>query len=172
MESRVVTSCHGYLPNTTIADLLHRNLQAVGAPVFTAEERRFATTLARTVVDEPLPEATILDGGLGRAGEEMGPYSQDDGDLSWLCPLNTFHVAAWPHGVPAHTWQAAASCGTSIGEKALATAARTLALTALDLFTDPGALARAREELRERTRGFTYRSLVPPEVNALDSLKP
>ena len=172
VESRVVTSCYGYLPNTAIADLLYRNLETVGAPRFSAQERAFATQLVKTVVDEPPSEATVLDGGLQRAGEEVGPYSQDDGDLSWLCPLNTFHVAAWPNGVPAHTWQAAASCGTSIGTKAMVTAARTLAFTGLDLLTDAKALARARQEFVERTRGFTYRTLVPPQVNALDALKP
>ena len=172
VESRVVTSCYGYLPNTAIADLLYRNLETVGAPRFSAQERAFATQLVKTVVDEPPSEATVLDGGLQRAGEEVGPYSQDDGDLSWLCPLNTFHVAAWPNGVPAHTWQAAASCGTSIGTKAMVTAARTLAFTGLDLLTDAKALARARQEFAERTRGFTYRTLVPPQVNALDALKP
>jgi aminobenzoyl-glutamate utilization protein B len=172
MESRVVTSCHGYLPNTAMADLLYRNMETVGPPRFTSEERAFARDLVKTVVDEPPSEATVLDGGLQRSGEEMGPYSQDDGDISWLCPLNTFHVAAWPNGVPAHTWQAAASVGTSIGTKAMLTAARTLAFTGLDLLTEPPHLARVRDEFSERTRGFAYRSLVPPEVTALDSLKP
>ena len=172
VESRVVTNCYGYLPNTAMANLLYANLERVRPPAFTPEERTFARHLVKTLVDEPAPEATILDGGLVRAGEEIGPYSQDDGDLSWVCPLNTFHVAAWPEGVPAHTWQAAASTGTSIGSKALAVAARTLALTGVDLFTDPVALGRVRAEWQERTRGFTYRCLVPPEVDALDSLKP
>ena len=172
LESRMVTSCYGYLPNTAMADLLYRNFESVGPPVFTREERAFATELVKTLTPEPPPEATVLDGGLQRFGEEIGPYSQDDGDLSWLTPLNTFHVAAWPNGVPAHTWQAAASCGTTIGSKALMSAARTLALTGLDLFTDGAALARVRAEFRERTKGFVYRSLVPGEVSALDSLKP
>jgi aminobenzoyl-glutamate utilization protein B len=172
VESRVVTSCYGYLPNSAMADLLYGNLETVRPPAFSAEERAFARELVKTVVDEPPSEATVLDGGLVRVGEETGPYSQDDGDLSWVCPLNTFHVAAWPDGVPAHTWQAAASTGTSIGTKAMTVAARTLALTGVDLFTDPSALARVRAEWQERTRGFTYRCLVPPDVNALDSLKP
>ena len=54
----------------------------------------------------------------------------------------------------------------------MVTAARTLAFTGLDLLTDAKALARARQEFAERTRGFTYRTLVPPQVNALDALKP
>ncbi|MGH7267218.1 MAG: amidohydrolase [Candidatus Rokuibacteriota bacterium] len=172
VESRMVTSCYGYLPNTAMADLLYQNLHTVGAPRFSREERSFATELVKTVVSEPPSEATVLDGGLQRVGDEVGPYSQDDGDLSWLTPLNTFHVAAWPNGVPAHTWQAAASCGTTIGTKAMMSAARTLAHTGLDLFTDAAALARVRAEFRERTKGFVYRSLVPAEVSALDSLNP
>jgi aminobenzoyl-glutamate utilization protein B len=171
VESRMVTFCYGYLPNTAMANLLYGNLERVGPPSFSAEERAFARQLVKTLVDEPPSEATVLDSGLVRVGEEIGPYSQDDGDLSWVCPLNTFHVAAWPHGVPAHTWQAAASTGTSIGSKAMAVAARTLALTGVDLFTNPSALARVRAEWEERTREFTYRCLVPDDVNALDSLK-
>lgn len=169
--SRVVTSCYGYLPNTALSNLLYRNLEAA-PPEYTSEERKFARQLVRTLTPEPSPEASLLPEGAERIGEHIGPYSQDDGDLSWLCPLTTFNVAAWPQGVSAHTWQATASAGTTIGTRAMLAAAGTLALTTLDLFTDPRALAGVREEFRGRTKDFTYRSLVPADATAMASLEP
>lgn len=172
VQARVVTSCYGYLPNTALSNLLYRNLEPA-PPVYTREERGFARELARTVrPDEPPAESEVLPEGAQRLGEHMGPYSQDDGDLSWLCPLTTFNVAAWPRGVSAHTWQATASCATTIATKAMMAAARTLALTTLDLLTDPRALDGVREEFRARTKDFTYRSLVPADVTAMASLEP
>jgi aminobenzoyl-glutamate utilization protein B len=171
VEPRIVTSCHAYLPNTALSNLLYRHLEPA-PPRYTREERAFAVELAKTATAETLSESSVLPESAERVGEHIGTYSQDDGDLSWLCPLTTFNVAAWPHGVSAHTWQATASCGTTIGTRAMHAAARTLALTALDLLADPTALAGVREEFAVRTRDFTYRSLVPPDVSPLASLEP
>jgi hypothetical protein len=62
-----------------------------------------------------------------------------------------------------------AAGGMSIGHKGMMVAAKTLALTAIDLFTDPDLLAAARAEFEERTGpDFEYAALLGDRAPALD----
>jgi aminobenzoyl-glutamate utilization protein B len=72
-------------------------------------------------------------------------------------------------GTPAHSWQAVAAGGTSIGLKGMMVAAKTLAGTAIDLMQDPQTIARAKAEFEER-RGpdFRYIPLLGDRQPALD----
>jgi len=54
--------------------------------------------------------------------------------------------------------------GMSIGHKSLVFAAKTLAASALDLYTNPEWLEKAKEEHVERLAGRKYSSPIPPEV--------
>ena len=61
-------------------------------------------------------------------------------------------------GTPGHSWQATACTGGSIGRKGMMVAAKTLALSAMDLMTDPAKVApRARASRSEGHHGFTNR---------------
>ena len=166
---RVVTGCYPYLPNRAFAELLYENLQEVGPPKYSEEEHAFARDLQKTFA---APPGEALDEGHRLTGDFVGPYSQDDGDLSWLCPLGLVHTSAWVRGVPAHTWQVVATSGMSIGFKAMISAAETMAAGALDLFTQPTRLDALKKEFRERTDGFAYECLVPKEVKPLEADSP
>jgi aminobenzoyl-glutamate utilization protein B len=50
----------------------------------------------------------------------------------------------------------------SIGFKGMATAAKALALAASDLLTSPDILEEAKKEFRERVKGKTYTTVIPP----------
>jgi len=93
--------------------------------------------------------------------------------VSWAAPAASFTTATWVPGTPAHSWQAVAAGGTAIGRKGMMVAAKTLALTALDLFLDPALVRSAREE-HERRRGpdFQYRPLLGDRPPALDYRAP
>ena len=73
---------------------------------------------------------------------------------------------------PAHSWQAVAAGGTPIGAKGMMVAAKTMSLTAMDLFTDPALLVKARAEFDQR-RGpdFVYKTRLDREKPALDYRK-
>jgi aminobenzoyl-glutamate utilization protein B len=73
-----------------------------------------------------------------------------------MVPASTLSAATWIPGTAAHSWQAIAAGGTSIGPKGMMVAAKTLALTAVDLFSDREKLAEIREEFEER-RGSDFR---------------
>jgi aminobenzoyl-glutamate utilization protein B len=50
----------------------------------------------------------------------------------------------------------------SIGFKGMVTAAKALGFGAVDLLTSPSSLEEAKNEFRERMKGRSYTSLIPP----------
>jgi aminobenzoyl-glutamate utilization protein B len=75
-------------------------------------------------------------------------------------------------GTAAHSWQAIAAGGMSIGAKGMLVASKTLALTAVDLFTNPALIAKAQEEYRKQVGpNFTYTPLVGNRPPPLDYRK-
>ena len=77
------------------------------------------------------------------------------GELSTTCN---------PVGCPGHSWQSAASNGSSIAHKGLVVAAKSLALTAIDLMTKPTVLETATKEYKERKGDKRYIPAIPEEV--------
>jgi aminobenzoyl-glutamate utilization protein B len=75
-------------------------------------------------------------------------------------------------GTSAHSWQATAAGGMTIGYKGMNVASQTLALAGRELFASPAILAKARAEFDER-RGadFQYRALLGDRPPALDYRK-
>lgn len=103
---------------------------------------------------------------------EIVSASSDVGDVSYTTPTAGMAAATWAPGTPPHSWQAVAASGTSVGVKGAVVAAKTLALTAAELFQSPDILARAKEELdRRRGADFEYRSLLGDKAPSLDYRK-
>ena len=100
---------------------------------------------------------------------EQGKGSTDVGDVSWTVPTVGLRAATWVPGTSAHTWQAIAAGGTSIGHKGMMVAARSMALTVADMFEDSALLRRAQAECEQR-RGadFDYRPLLGDREPPLD----
>jgi aminobenzoyl-glutamate utilization protein B len=98
-----------------------------------------------------------------------GGGSTDVGDVSWAVPTMGFTAATWVPGTPAHSWQAVAAGGTSIGTKGMQIAAKTLALSAVDLFTHAELLTEVKHEfLAKRGSDFTYKALLGTRKPALN----
>ena len=81
--------------------------------------------------------------------------------MSWNIPTIGFSAATFVPGVAAHTWQAAACAGMSIGQKGMLVAAKALALTAADLLSNPQLVAQAKADFQRELQGKTYNSAVP-----------
>ncbi len=154
MDYEMESASYNILPNTYLADLQRQNMVEVGGVRYSAEERAFAETLRKS-----------LEGPLKPLGSEeqvqpisttLTPASTDLGDVSWKVPTTEITTATWVPGTPAHTWQAVACDGMSIGLKGMMVAAKTMALTGLDLFGNPEHLARARAEFDKRRDGAIY----------------
>lgn len=171
MEMEFVNSVYNVLPNDALAALLDRNLRRVGGLSYTAEEQAFARALSKTFGrDNSLPPGSQEQ--VQAPEEGYGSASSDVGDVSWILPTAQITTATFVPGTPGHSWQSTACAGSSIGRKGLLVAAKTLALTAMDLFTDPQQVEAARASFNKRRAGHEYRSRVPagqkPPLNYRD----
>jgi aminobenzoyl-glutamate utilization protein B len=90
--------------------------------------------------------------------------STDVGDVSWVAPTAQCWGACYAYGTPFHSWQMVAQGKMSMAHKGMVHAAKIIAATAADLYTQPEALARAKEELMETRRGQPYVCPIPPDV--------
>lgn len=161
-EMELEMSYWNTLPNDTLNHLLHKNLALVGGYQMTAEESKFAGAVRKTLTGGNMPEALI--GAEARvapfAETGVGVASTDVGDLSWQYPTGGFSAATFVPGVSAHTWQAAACAGMSVGQKGMLVAAKTLALSAIDLFLDPKQTDAAKVDFGRRLAGRKYDPLI------------
>ena len=166
MEQEVVNGVYALLPNETLARVIDANLRRVGGVKYTPEERAFAEKLGPSLGERPpVSEAeTVKPFDISDAGG-----STDVGDVSWVVPNSGFSTATWVPGTPAHSWQAVAAGGTSIGHKGMINAAKTLALTAYDLMTNAAVVQKARQEFEQkRGANFVYKPLIGERAPPLD----
>jgi aminobenzoyl-glutamate utilization protein B len=170
MELEVIAAVYNVLPNDYLASLQLKNLQTVGGITYTAEERSFAESIRKTLSEPMLPLGSEAE--VQPPREEVSYASTDMGDVSWRVPTVQLSAATWVPGTPAHSWQAVAAGGTSIGAKGMMVAAKTMTLTAIELFSDPGHVTKARAEFdRRRGPNFVYRSRLDRAKPALDYRK-
>ena len=177
-DIELLSGCYNTLPNDVIGDLLTEKMRQVGAPDYTEEEMKLARQLQET-----FPPGSI-DKGRERfklaAGETSEPIfgaiieprnkgevvggSTDVGDVSYIVPTAQINTVCHPFGTPGHSWQAVVTSGSSIGFKGMMLAARTLALSTLDLATKPNLLKAAWQEFEQSTGGQKYTSPLPEDA--------
>jgi aminobenzoyl-glutamate utilization protein B len=159
MEFVQGTTYANVLPNDTLSDVLGRAMRKSGGFDYTPEEQKFAQELQKTLgapVHSPAASVVTAD-----KSEGVGSASSDAGDVSWVVPTAQFTAATFVPGVAAHTWQAAACAGTSIGRKGMVVAARTMALGAVELFENPAELKNARDSFETRRAGRQWTTRIP-----------
>lgn len=162
LETQYVGGIVEIVPNPTLGRVVRTNLERLADLSYDPNEARFAAEILKTLTaTRPLPSLDTLAQVANRTGQ-VGTGSTDVGDVSWVVPTVGFTTACWVPGTSAHSWQAVAAGGTTIGRKGMILAARTLAATAWDLFHQPGVLQAARAEHR-RLAGQSYHSLLGPD---------
>lgn len=164
---------HGNRPvlrNDVLQKVVFDNLKEVGGVKYNREERKFAQAIQGTFrqVTMPIESAAEIQPWQFRPGRG----STDVGDISWMVPTAGLNIATWVPGTSAHTWQAVAAGGMSIGMKGLTNAAKTLALSAVDYYQNPEVIKKAKSELLDR-RGpdFDYYALLGERDPPLDYRK-
>jgi aminobenzoyl-glutamate utilization protein B len=161
---QIDTDCHEIVPNQPLSQLIHKHMTAIGPPKFTDDEKAFARRLQEPLTREfgtVFPEA--LKEEVDRLVTTPPPNkgSTDVGDVSWRVPTGGLHTACMAAGSPGHSWQNVAAIGSSIGEKGILYAAKSLAVTAIDLLENPEHIAAARADWEERLKGRKYITLIP-----------
>jgi len=167
VEIELTGGVYNMLPNEALAKVMDKNLHAVGGFTYNEQEKEFAAKIQKTLTG-PIPRLETTN--------EIEPYQLKDGvastdvaDVSWVVPTVGLSTATWVPGTAAHSWQAVAAGGTSIGYKGMLVAAKTLAFTTMDLFESPEVIAESWKELKKR-RGdnFVYEALLGDRKPALN----
>lgn len=159
VEVEVVAGIYGLLPNETLAKNMHKNLSLVGGVEYDEMETEFAKQIQATFNTPRVPPLSVA--------KQIQPYqlthfpaSTDVGDVSYVVPTVGLSTATWVPGTAAHTWQAVAADGMSIGYKGMMVAAKTMALTGKDLILNPLLIREAKKEFDERLGDVVYEPLI------------
>jgi len=179
--------CAEYIVNEPLARAMYANLQQLGRVGFTDEEQAFArrytdqlTPQSRTAFQdklrralshlqpeelEPILQQSVLDEVMPYSlTDEAMPGSTDVGDASWQAPTVQCTVACLPAGTVLHSWECV-SCGKSgMAHRGMLYAGKALAMTALDLLTEPELLKKAKADFERRLAGERYDCPIPAEV--------
>ncbi|MAW82580.1 MAG: amidohydrolase [Parvularcula sp.] len=170
VDWEVIHGNNPLLVNETLAKMMDEKLREVGGVEYTAEEKKFAEKIRKTFDN---PRSTL------ESANEIQPYdrslgygSTDVGDVSYAAPTVGVRTATWAPGTSAHSWQAVAASGTSIGFKGAQVAAKALTLAAIELYENPELREAAKEEFDEaRGENYKYQSLLGDRKPPLDYRK-
>jgi aminobenzoyl-glutamate utilization protein B len=175
VDWEVLGGVYNLLPNVTLAEVMHKNLQTVGGVTYTPEETAFAEKISQTFGEGqkvPITNAALVKDFRDASESATSGGSTDVGDVSWTVPTVGLQTATWVPGSSAHSWQSTAASGMTIGQKGMIVAAKTLALTALDLYKTPALIEKARTEWQQkRGADFKYEALLGDRKPALDYRK-
>jgi aminobenzoyl-glutamate utilization protein B len=159
VDWEIIHGNHPVLINETLAKMMDEKLRQVGGIEYNEREEAFAKELYPTLVKPEFPLGSQTE--IQPYEVKLGYGSTDVGDVSIAVPTTGLRVATWVPGTSAHSWQAVAASGMSIGFKGTQVAAKTLALAAIELFENPELRAAAKAEFNDR-RGedFVYEALL------------
>lgn len=169
MKLEVIDGTHDLLLNRTLADAMQLNLEKVGGVIYTEQEKAFARKLQSSFIgnvpsidDAAKVFPIVLETSTSGAG------STDVGDVSYIVPTVGLSTATWVPGTPAHSWQAVACGATEIGAKGMLNAAKTMAMTAIDLYLQPELIQKAKNEFLKQKGDYQYKALLGDRLPALN----
>jgi aminobenzoyl-glutamate utilization protein B len=168
MEYEIIGGTHDLLLNRTLGEAMQVNLEKVGGVKYTPEEVAFAQKIQSSFTYTP-PAISSADSIKPlKIDMDAGGGSTDVGDVSYALATVGMRAATWAPGTPAHSWQAVACGGTEIGTKGMLVAAKTMALTAIDLFTKPALIEQSKAEFLKMKGDYKYEALLGNRKPALN----
>ena len=166
MDYEIIGGTHDLLINKTLAVSMQTNLEKVGGVIYTNEDIDYAKEIQSSFLEKfPSVDNAAVVTPL-HIDKDQG--STDVGDVSYVVPTVGVFTASWVPGTSAHSWQAVASGGTDIGIKGMIVASKTLAFTAIDLFTNPALIKKAKEEFIQTKGNYQYKALLGDRKPALN----
>ncbi|MDE0192529.1 MAG: amidohydrolase, partial [Gammaproteobacteria bacterium] len=167
MSYEVMHGNYPLLPNEVLAKAIHSEMLGLGGVTYDEAELEFAKAIRKSLFGNQRPLSTAREIAPFEFRQKTG--STDVGDVSWNVPTAGFGAATWVPGTTAHSWQAVAAGGMSIGHKGMMLAAEVLAATARELYVNPKLVAAARTEFEQRRgKDFVYRPLLGDRDPPLD----
>jgi len=178
------------LNNHYLADLQYKAMELIGPLEFSDEEMAYAQEInnayPRTnsdyindAIEYFKPSAEIVDildryrdkplvGGNFPALDEkiVMTSSTDVGDLSWVTPVSLLFTTCCTTGALGHSWGNVATSAHSIGHKGMMHAAKIMAVSAVELYTDLEHLEKIKQEFEKQTGPLGYKCPMPDHIKA------
>jgi aminobenzoyl-glutamate utilization protein B len=188
VEKDFIKACSNLVPNLTLCQLIHDNLELAGVPEFTQEDMDFAQRIVDSIpaasrenpdldfnrVADPELRAQLKEQwgdkpihGFLAPVDMVGSHnggSTDVGDVSCIAPTVMFHTTTQAIGTPGHSWQHVAQNKSPLAKKGMLFASKGMAGAAIDLFENPDLLALAKAEHAERMNHQAYTCPIPQGV--------
>lgn len=166
MDFEIIGGTHDLLINNVLAVNMQSNLEKVGGIIYTKEEKDYANKIQKSFLGTfpSIDDASKIT----PLHIEKDPYSTDVGDVSYVVPTVGVETATWVPGTSAHSWQAVACGATDIGIKGMMVASKTMALTTIDLFTNPDLIKKAKAEFKQSIGDYQYKALLGDRKPALN----
>jgi len=159
-EVFLITGVHETLLNRPLQEAMQKNLETVGPPRFPETFEAFAVEMQRGLdIEEKGLDTEIQP--LEPEPEPPTGGSTDVAEVSYITPTVSLNVTSAPAGVPWHSWATSAAHGTDASVEAANVAAKVMALTGVDLLTNPELLRDAQAFFAEKRGGEPYRSPLP-----------
>ena len=167
MDYEMIGGTHELLYVSRLQKRVHQNLMKIGGYEYSEEEKNFAEAISKSLNKTLSTE--YVSGVMPYTSSQKAGGSTDVGDVSFAVPTAGLRAATWVPGTPAHSWQAVAAGGTSIGKKGMMVAAKTLALTGMQLIDDAKFRDQVQKEFLEvRGKDFKYIPLLGDREPALN----
>jgi len=154
--------------NKAVAEAMYKNIEAVGLPQWTDADQTLAKGLQAELKVPVTGLATKLQPLRGRVempdDEKRGGGSDDIGDVSWTVPTVTLRFPSNIDAGPGHNWANAISMATPIAHKGIQYGSKVVALTVLDLLTQPEIVSQAWDYFKNvQTKNTKYTPFIRAE---------
>ena len=151
--------------NKPIAELVYKNIQSVGLPVWDSADQRLARAVQKmSYAPKKTLRGELIDGLAIKLDTLSGPVqfssgggSDDIADIAWNIPTVVFRYPSNIPGTPGHSWVDAISMATPIAHKGVLAGSKVIATTLLDMLTNPKSIADAWDYYRNvQTKEVKY----------------
>ncbi len=150
--------------NKVIAETMDKNIQEVGLPVWSEADQQLAVAVQKEVNSKSTDGlATELVGLVPPVEKPVSGGSDDIGDVSWTVPTVTLRFPSNIPGLQGHHWSNAIAMATPIAHKGVTAGAKVVAMTIVDLLTQPKLIEDAWTYFKEvQTAETKYQPMIGP----------
>jgi len=174
---RLITVSSDLVPNGPLCDAMQANLDNLGPPPFSDEDRKYAAKMQATMSKDDIAASYALVGMAPKEDKTLAdflvpkdipafdlPGSTDVGDVSWAVPTVQLWGGNYAIGTPFHSWQMVAQGKSGPAIKGMFHAAKIMAATGIDAFRNQDLIARAKADLATRVGPEGYASPLPNDA--------
>lgn len=159
MEITPYTAIHQCYRNQTLANMVQDNIKKIGMPEWTEEEQNWVKEMQKTVGAEVngLPDSSVIaDKPEGTSPVFVGGGSSDIGEVSLVVPLTSVRFPSSARGAIGHHWTMSAVAGSSVAHKGIMAGAKAMAVSAIELLTNPEMVAAIKADFRKMQEEHFY----------------